>query len=71
MALFQGISKSETYWYPTPEEHTPKKQLYRPMHNVTWYVYTYNDVENPEPNNWNLIQSAYFDHFNKTPILLF
>ena len=26
----------------------------RPMQNITWYLYPYHDIENHEPNNWNI-----------------
>ena len=59
--LYQGISKRNTLWHSTPEERTPRNQCNRvwwgatrPMHNVSWYLYTYYDIDNPEIYNWNI-----------------
>ena len=32
------------------------------IHNVTWYLYTYLDIEHPELYNWNLLERTYFGY---------
>ena len=36
------------------------------VNNVTWYLYPYHDIENPEPHNWNTVKPVCNDHlYNK------
>ena len=58
--LHQGISKRNTWWHSTPEQHTPQNipidcdGCSWSMHNATRYLYSYDDRENLELYNWNI-----------------
>ena len=58
--LYHGNSKRNTSWHSTQDQRTPKTVLYAvmgccwPMHKVTWYLYPYYGIENPELYNRNI-----------------